>query len=323
MALSYEYSIGSVRVKEKSLLSRSDVEQLLSFNGEKDICNFLRDKGCGEGGTVDEILSSNTKAVWDYLKSVAPDFEIFNIFIISGDAHNLKVTLKGTMAGRNYDALLTSPYTVAPEEIKNAVEHNEFGKLPEWISAACAEAYEIITKKGDAREADAVIDKALMTETLRISGAFDSEFLKAYFKTSVFYNNVKIVLRGCAAGCNADYYEKALCEVEGFRKKEIVTAALKDRQQLIDLLAKIRDYGCDAAVEKYQSSPIEFEKFVDDKLILLAKESCKRTGEGAEPILGYYLGFEAEKKVINIIASGLRTNTPKDNIRERLREIYG
>ena len=55
----------------------------------------------------------------------------------------------------------------------------------------------------------------------------------------------------------------------------------------------------------------------------MAKESCKRSSEGAEPLIGYYLGSEAEKKVIHIISSGIRTNTDKETIRERLREIYG
>ena len=42
-----------------------------------------------------------------------------------------------------------------------------------------------------------------------------------------------------------------------------------------------------------------------------------------DPLIGYYLGSDAEKKVIHIIASGIRTNTDTDSIRERLREIYG
>ena len=42
-----------------------------------------------------------------------------------------------------------------------------------------------------------------------------------------------------------------------------------------------------------------------------------------EPLIGYYLGVEAEKKVIHIIASGIRTGSDTEIIRERLREIYG
>ena len=82
-------------------------------------------------------------------------------------------------------------------------------------------------------------------------------------------------------------------------------------------------YGCKQAMEQYKSSPSAFEKFVDDRLMMLAKESCKRTSEGAEPLLGYYLGEEAQNKVLHIIYSGVKTGADTEIIRERLREIYG
>jgi len=55
----------------------------------------------------------------------------------------------------------------------------------------------------------------------------------------------------------------------------------------------------------------------------MAKERCKFTREGAEPLIGFYLGNIAEKTVIHIIASGIRTKSDESTIRERLREIYG
>ena len=81
--------------------------------------------------------------------------------------------------------------------------------------------------------------------------------------------------------------------------------------------------SCKQAMEAYKTSPSDFEKFTDDRLMMLAKESCKRASEGAEPLLGYYLGEEAEKKVLHIIYSGIKTGADQDTIRERLREIYG
>ena len=61
----------------------------------------------------------------------------------------------------------------------------------------------------------------------------------------------------------------------------------------------------------------------NDRLMTLARESCKRASEGAEPLLGYYLGEEAQKKTLHIIYSGIKTGAGADAVRERLREIYG
>lgn len=323
MALSYEFSIGSVRAKEKSLFSSSDIEQLLACKSTDELCRLLNDKGYGQGSTIDEIISSHSNDTWDYLKSIAPDFEIFSPFVIQNDIHNLKVVLKGIMADRKYDDLLIKPYTIEFDVLKNAVENRKFSLLPEWLSMPADEAYAVLAHTGDARMSDAILDTAIMQRILELSEKFKSEFLKNYFNTLVFYNNIKIAIRSSRTGTSKDYLLKALCEITEFRKSDVISSALKGSDFLLDELAKYSEYDCKTAIEEYKISPSAFERFVDNKLIKMAKESCKRVSEGAEPLVGYYLGAEVEKKVIHIIASGIKTNTDTDTIRERLREIYG
>ena len=49
MALSYEFSIGSVRAKEKNLFTNSDIEHMLGCENVNELCRYLSDKGYGEG----------------------------------------------------------------------------------------------------------------------------------------------------------------------------------------------------------------------------------------------------------------------------------
>ena len=323
MALSYEYSIGSVRAREKSLLNSLDVEQMLSYNSEDELLRFLIDKGYSEGADIDSAISEHTKEIWDYLRSVAPDFVIFNLFLIQNDAHNLKVILKSIMSDKRHDELLLSPATIDVDIIKKAVEHKKFDLLPEWLSAAAKEAYDIIAHKTDARECDAVIDKAVMEQMIKLAKGLGSEFIIKYIDTFIFYNNIKVALRSSRTNAAAEFLEKALCDVSEFRKSSVIAATLKGSDYLVDELSKYSEYDCDKAMEQFKISPIAFERYVDDKLTVMAKECCKRLSEGADPLIGYYLGNEAEKKVIHIISSGIKTHTDKEIIRERLREIYG
>lgn len=321
MALSYEYSVGSVRAREKSLFTHADIEQLLACKSAKELCSVLSDKGYGSGSTVDEIIQDHTERVWKYLKEVAPDFSIFDPFIIQNDVHNFKVVLKGIMADREYKDLLLSPCTIKEEDLKKSVEHRSFSALPEWLRKPCGEAYELLAHTGDARASDAVLDSAAMKRMLELTEG--SGFLQEYFETLVFMCNIKIAIRASRAGASKDYLIKALCEVRGFGKSQVIEATLKGTPALLELLSKCGEYDCKTAVEEYKKSPSAFERFVDNKLIKMAKECCKRASEGAEPLIGYYLGSEAEKKVVHIISSGIKTNTDKEIIRERLREIYG
>ena len=323
MALSYEFSIGSVRARENAMLSSQDIDRMLGCKSEAELAAYLSDKGYGEGKTLDEIISSHEGAVWEYLRTTAPDFELFSPFIIQNDIHNLKVVLKGTMADRQYEPLLAQPCQIDSKTLIEAVEKRRFSLLPEWLSKPADEAYEIIAHTGDARLCDAIIDRAAMERILSLSEKSDSWFLKEYFKTTVFYNDIKIAIRSSRTNAGKDYLVRALCEVEDFRMNSVINASLKGADYLIGELEKFSEYECNKAIAEYKKSPSAFERFVDDKLIGAAKEICKRAGEGAEPIVGYFIGCEAEKKIINIIASGIRTQTPTEQIRERLREIYG
>ena len=323
MAKSYEYSIGSVRAKETSLFTSSEVEQMLNCSDEAQLVRYLNDKGYGEGDTVDEIIRDNTSKMWDYIKSVAPDFSIFNPFFYLNDIHNLKTVLKGTMSGRDYSSLLLKPSTIDFDTLKTAVENRKFSLLPTWLSEAADSAYEVLAYTKDARLSDAVTDKAVMEKMLEAGESSGSEFLNNSFKTTVFYNNIKIAIRAAEVGTTEDFLKRALCQVDEFRMTTVIKSAVKGIDNLVDTLEKFSEYQLNKAIEAYKLSPSAFEKFVDNKLMLMAKEGCKRASSGPEPLMGYYLGCEAEKKVIHIIASGLRTKTDSEIIRERLREIYG
>ncbi len=323
MATSYEYSIGSVRAKETSLFTNGEVEQMLNCSDEEQLVRYLNDKGYGEGNTIDEVIGDSTAKMWAYIKSVAPDFSIFNPFFYLNDIHNLKTVLKGIMAGRKYEDLLLKPCTIDADTLKNAVENRKFSILPEWLSEPADSAYEVLAYTKDARLSDAVMDKAVMEKMLEAGKSSGSDFLNNYFKTTVFYSNIKIAIRAARTGTTEDFLKRALCEVDEFPMTTIIKVATKGIDNLLDTMEKFKEQDLNKAIETYKHSPSAFEKFVDNKLLIMAKESCKRASNGPEPLMGYYLGCEAEKKVIHIIASGLRTRTDNEIIRERLREIYG
>ncbi len=323
MSLSYEYSIGSVRVKESFLFSSADRETLLACKNTAELIAFLRDKNYGDGNTVDEIIESNTKNMWSYIKSVAPDFSLFEPFALMNDAHNLKTVLKGIMAERDYSGLLMTPCTLSEEYLKSAVEDIRLDRLPQWLADAAKGAYKILAETKDARLSDAMIDNALMKELLSQAKKTDSIFIREYIECLVFYSNIKTAIRAAKTNAASHYLDVALCDMKGFDKCAMKAAALRGVDEVLNVAEKISAYHCSEAIEKYRQSPSEFEKYVDNLYIRLALELCRHRDEGPEPLLGYYIGCEYEHKMIYIIAGGIITGTPSDKLRERLRENYG
>ena len=160
--MEYEFSIGSVRAREKKLLSSSDIDQMLTMQTEKDLVRFLKDKGFGDGEYIDCIIESNTENMWKYIRGIAPDMNLFEPFFIQNDIHNLKTVIKGTMSDRDYENLFITPCTIDTGLLVKTVENGRFDKLPEWLASAADSAYALLAETKDARLSDAVIDKAVM-----------------------------------------------------------------------------------------------------------------------------------------------------------------
>ena len=321
--MEYEFSIGSVRAREKKLLSSSDIDQMLTMQNEKSLVSFLKDKGFGDGENINSLIESNTENMWKYIKGIAPDMKLFEPFFIQNDIHNLKTVIKGTMSDRDYDDLFITPCTIDTKAIISAVENRRFDKLPEWLGNAADNAYSLLAETKDARLSDAVIDKAVMQKLLLEAKKTKSVFIREYINRTVFYSDVKIALRAAKNNCTDSYLEQALCECDGIDIKAVIKNTVQGSEALIKYFEKTDAYDCKKAMEIYKKSPSEFEKFVDNGTMELARELCRHSCSGAEPLLGYYTACEYERKLVNIIAGGIKTKAPADKIKERLRIIYG
>ncbi len=323
MSLSYEFSIGSVRAREKHLLSMPDYEQMLSMKSERDVITYLKDKGYPEGDNTEEVLSLRQQQMWTYIRSVAPDMVIFEPFYYQNDIHNFKTILKGTMFKKPYDTLLLSPATIDTKILLSCIENRKFEALPEWLREPAAKAYELLAHTKDARLSDGALDRALMERLLSEGRYSGSLFLNRYFSTMVFYADIKIALRASNSKTTMEYLNTALCECEGFDKQKTIKMIMAGSERLVKYLEGIRAYDCKKAMQLYSERAGLFEKFVDNRLLRIAREMCRLSNEGPEPLFGYYIGCEYERRAVSIIASGVKTAAPVEQIRERLRETYG
>lgn len=321
MSLSYEFSIGSVRAREKYFLSSSDYEQLLSMKSENDVLAFLKDKGYPEGSNIEEVLAEQKDKMWKYIRSVAPDLTVFDSFYMQNDIHNYKTILKGIMFKKNYEDFLISPCTIDVSIIQKCIENRKFDQLPEWLQGAAEKAYELLAHTKDARLSDGVLDKTLLENLISMSKK--SVFLNKYYNTLAFYANIKIAIRASRTKTTTEYLSISLCDCEDFDKNKTITMIMAGNERLIKYLETVSAYNCKKAIKLYEEKSGDFEKYVDNSLLKIAKEMCKLTNEGPEPLFGYYMGCEYERRAISIITSGIKTAASPDNIRERLRETYG
>lgn len=323
---SMAFSVGSVRAKESTLFTVQDIEQLLNSGSEADILRYLRDKGYGsvtnQDMDTDALLAAEREKLWDYVRDLAAEPALFDVFRVKSDYHNIKAVLKGVLGDRPYEELLLKNGTVGPALIETAVKEQRFDILPFFIKDTAREAYKLLSETGDPQLSDGYIEQAMLTYRLQMAEGSRIQLLKEYMQAVVFYANVKVALRAARAGKSRAFLENALVFCDFMPVKELLTATLSGEDSVLNWLLAFGAFGAEGATKAYKKSPVQFEKYADDYLMQIAVKSKKIT-LGEEVLLGYYLAKDTELKTVKIISVGVRTGQDIDEIRERLRVLYG
>ena len=146
--------------------------------------------------------------------------------------------------------------------------------------------------------------------------------MKRLINTEVFFNNFKIAIRAARAKKNSEFLESCLIKDDIIDKKALKKAALMGESEVLTLLETKTALDGDKAAEAYNKNPLEYERFVENYIMKIAREG-KYVVMGAEALIGYLLARLCEIKAVRIIANGIATGLSEEEIRGMLRELYG
>jgi V/A-type H+-transporting ATPase subunit C len=316
----YMYAVARIRSKEISLLSKSDLEQLMNCKSEKECLRLLTDKGWGRTGdeNAQALLIAEREKTWELMKELVEDLTIFDTFLYTNDFHNLKAAIKQIYTDTDYNDIYISQGTVDTGIIINAVKEHDFSALPEHMRSCAEEAYQVQMHTGDSQLCDVIIDKAALETMLHKSKASENEVLAGYGELKAAVADINIAIRSCKTGKDRTFMERALAECDSLNKKELTDAALEGIEALYGYLSKTV-YA--EAVDAIKESPSAFERW-SDNLIIKRISPQKYNPFSVSPLAAYIIARENEIKTVRILLSGKRNDIPDNSIRERLREMY-
>jgi V/A-type H+-transporting ATPase subunit C len=316
----YTYAVARIRSKEISLLSKSDIDQLMNCKSEKECLRMLKDKGWGKTGdeNSEQILSVEREKTWELIDELVDDLSEFDTFLYSNDFHNLKAAIKQVYTNSNFKDIYISQGTISPNIIINAVKEHSFETLPEHMRLCAEEAYQVQMHTGDSQLCDVIIDKTALETMLRKSKESDSELFSQYAELKVAVANINIAIRSCKTGKDKIFMERALAECDSLNKSDLTAAALEGVEAIYQYL--MNTVYADAVIA-LKESPSAFERW-SDNLIIKHISPQKYNPFTISPLAAYILARENEIKSVRILLSGKRNDIADDSIRERLREMY-
>ncbi len=306
----YANAVAVVKAMENTLLTRSDMEQFINASSTAEIESLISAKKGGNTGSVENV--------WEMIHEYAPDSRELEILLYKNDFHNLKVSLKAMISGREPQKYYIRPTNLDLNHLTQAISAKEYDVLPEFIRDTAEKAYGLIVDTSDGQLVDSFIDTATLSAIQKSSADFGSEFMRKYAQLVTVCADIKTAYRLSRMKKQKNFIENAICGSAELDKESLVRETLGGTENLLNYLdgTIYRE-----TAELLRTSPAQFEKWCDDAVMELA-ETAKMKSFGTEPLIAYYIATEAEVKNLRIITVCRESGADRETITERMRKLY-
>ncbi|MFZ5985679.1 MAG: V-type ATP synthase subunit C [Bacillota bacterium] len=327
----YAYAVSRVRAIEKKLLDKTKLDRMIDSKSPEEALKVLLEADYGfstaEIGSIHEyerLLMEEHKKVYKLLKEIAPEPDVFDLFLLSSDYHNAKVILKAEFSGQDENGILVESGSIPVNRLKIMIKDRNMTEMPVIMRRAVEECIDTFGRTGDPQVIDLILDKASFSQMKEVSRASGNKFLKDLVTVLIDLANIKVFLRVKNLRKSWDFLQKILVPDGSIDNRVYVENLDAPLDNFIDAL-KFSQYGVfmEEGIESFKTtgSLTKFEKLSDNFIISFAKKA-KYISFGIEPLIGYLMAKETEIKNARIVMVGKINNISSEIIRERLREAY-
>lgn len=320
MAEQYIYAVTRIRSRELSLLSESVIAQLLAASGVEDCLRILSERGWGNPGLPsEEMFAQEEKKTWDFIRELVPDqMQIFDVFRVADDYHNLKAAVKDSCIDGEHPGIYVQGGTLDPETIERAMAESDYEALPEAMRQTAREAKETLLQTRDGQLCDAIIDQAALEAVRKAGEASGEQLLSDYGELICATGNIKTAIRCAKYGKDRPFLMKALSPCKTLDIAALADAASSGTEAVMAYLEHT-DYA--DAIDELKQSVASFECWCDNRMIETIRPEIHNPF-GIGPIAAYILARENEIKTVRIILAAKRNELPEEMLRERVRTMY-
>lgn len=330
MGADYIYATACIRAEECKLLTGEKLRAMTESKNIDDICKVLQDAGYGTESdpltpaNYAQVVKNTEAEIFQNVKTLSKENEIFSIFSFPADYHNIKVLLKAEALGVNRNDILMATGTVPAEEMIRAVTERDMTELTENMAAAIEEAAETHARTKDPQVIDFICDRFCYMDICRVAEKAGNEFVSGYVRLLIDTVNLKTFARIRKMGQPWSYLESVFVPGGNVDLQVFTGAYEEDYKQASSRFEAYKIYravseGGEEIDEK--GSFTKLEKLCDDILIEQVREARGITF-GIEPLVAFLISRQMEIKCIRILMTGKLAGMDPQIIRERMRETY-
>ncbi|MGB4481000.1 MAG: V-type ATP synthase subunit C [Caldicoprobacterales bacterium] len=326
------YAAAHIFALENKLLSRDRVERMVEAPSASEALKVLSEteyaasvSELDQPHDYEKMLAKEIHRMYDFFQTMSPDPEITNLFFVKYDFHNLKVLLKARYLDREEDEpLIETGGTLPLNVLKEAIEEEDYTKLPDYIRETIEEVNQVMTFRVDPQKIAAILDRAMYRHIFNVCREKNNNFVLEYFTLQADLINIRTFLRVKKINQPFEFLKGLLLPGSQLGEDFFFEMMEEPVEHIADRLSsqkytKVVEQGVEAYLNTGSLST--YERLMDDFLLKFVKAS-RWNPLGLEPIIGYLLAKENEIRIIRIIMVGKINNLPSPIIRERLRDVY-
>jgi V/A-type H+-transporting ATPase subunit C len=326
----YAYAVARIQVIENKLLNKDSLYRMVDARTIDEAVKMLQESGYSFKSSsnndpyeIEESLKLEYKRLYDLMAEIAPEPEVFKIFRLKNDYHNLKVIIKSEYKGYAQDELLLDTSTIPYSELKLMVRDRKLDDMSEEMRNAVLDCVETFNKTSDPQVIDLILDRAAAIEAINIARASKKRFIIELNKIIIDLTNISSFLRVRLMGKTGDFLGNVLLPGGKVNQDLLLENLEKGINGLMEVLASTEyEKLLISSAESYEKGIMSTYEKLSDNYILDFVKKHKYSVFDVEPLVGYLFAKENEIRNVRIIMTGKINNIPGEIIKERLRETY-
>ncbi len=353
----FAYASARVRMLEQRMLTRADIERMLTAASIRDCLRVLAETeyAAGMGTTKDYevILAAELRRVYDMVTSFAPEPELLQMWAARHAFLSLKTLLKAALqrtAVAEGGLPLWAPVEQEwlEETVKRALEasaepdndhetveveidraaqaEEEESMLRIYLVEAAEEAVSAYSEYGAPEEIDIAVDACYQRYLVDLTSAPQATFLRGWVQRFADVTNLRTFIRFALAEHAADKLMRSLLVGGSLSPEDLVRTYTegRDSEGRMEGLSQLlvgTEYAELVAAGRglYKENGLLYglEREMED-FLQEHLDSAKHQAFGVGPVWGYLMAKEREVRLIRLILVGKSAGLDEEQLRERI-----
>lgn len=318
----YLFAVAAVRTRERMLLTDEEVRRMAAMKDEKEVLRFLTEKGWGgkeTGSDADGMLAAEEEKNQRLFQEMKVDPAIREVLFYPKLYHNLKAGIKQCQTNTKARGIFYTLPGHPAEKLMKILQDKAFHALPGNMRRSAEKAYEVLLKTGDGQRCDVIVDRACLEDMQEAARKTGNRMLIDYAEICTVSADIQIAVRAVRTGKDRAFLDEALAETGRLPRQSLLEAAARGKEALLDWLD---EHGFQEAKEALAQSMHAFACW-SDNLIMKILLPEKYHSVSAGPVIAYYLAKENEIRMARIVLTAKANGFSEEEIRERIRKMYG